>query len=62
MRTRIKTKKTKETLEYSEVKTVYSDADANALVREGWRFLHIGASHIDTNGYNCKTTFILGKP
>lgn len=50
------------TLDYSEVKTVHSDEECNALVKKGWRILDVGRVHIDANGYNSKTCFILGKP
>jgi hypothetical protein len=51
-----------ETLDFEEIKTVFSDNDCNTLIISGWKILHVGATHIDTNGFNCKTTFILGKP
>jgi len=62
MATRVKVKKPgNETLDYQEVKTVYSDAEASALVKNGWNFICVGISHIDGNGFNAKPTFIMAK-
>jgi hypothetical protein len=64
MRVKTKTNKpgTAETLAFSEVKTVHTDTECNELIVKGWIILHAGATHVDNNGYNAKTTFIMGNP
>ena len=60
-RVRSKKNKTKETLNYEEVKSVYSDLECNELIKNGWKIVHAGVSTIDSNGYNVKPTFIMAK-
>lgn len=60
-RVRIEKQKPDDDRLLKEVKTVYSDAEATELLKNGWVYLHAGATHIDSMGYNAKTTFILGK-
>ena len=43
-----------------EVKTVWNDAEANALLATGeWIMMHAGCAHIDGMGYNAKPVYIL---
>jgi len=58
--TKQKTEKTKDTLDFKEVKTVFTDTECNEHILKGWKILHVGLSHVDANGFNAKNTFILG--
>lgn len=63
MGTRVKKKTSdKESMDFKEVKTVYSDSECNELLKKGWSVIYMGVSHIDTNGFNTKPTFLLGLP
>jgi hypothetical protein len=58
MTTRVSTETDNRDLE--EIKTVYSDNEANELLKKGWKYLWSGAVHIDNMGYNVKPTITLG--
>jgi hypothetical protein len=44
-----------------EIKTVWTDKEANKLLSDGWTLLHGGNAHIDNLGYNVKPCFILAR-
>jgi hypothetical protein len=52
---------TKKELDFSELKTVRTDKEANDLLKAGWILLNAGVSHTDAGGYQAKCHFILGK-
>lgn len=58
---KVKNNKSKETLDYKEIKTVYTDTEANALLKDGWKFVFTGVAHVDSNGFNAKPTFIMAR-
>jgi hypothetical protein len=63
--TKVKVNKEKnafKTMDFSELKTVYSDTDCNELILKGWEILHVGVSHVDNNGYSAKTTYMMANP
>lgn len=47
--------------EIIEVRTVFSDIEANNHLAHGWILLSTGAVHIDSGGYQAKTYFTLGR-
>jgi hypothetical protein len=52
---------TKKEMDFSEIKTVRTDEEANKLLTSGWVLLNAGVSHTDTGGYQAKCHFILGR-
>ena len=46
--------------ELEQIKTVHSDSEANELLKQGWKYLWSGATHIDNMGFNAKPTITLG--
>lgn len=50
-----------ENKEVSQVKTVWSDEEANALFEQGWSLLHGGVAHKDNMGYRAKPFYVMGK-
>lgn len=46
---------------YIEVRTVWSDKEANDLFLDGWQLIHGGMTHIDSQGLNAKVCFVMGK-
>lgn len=63
MGTRIKTNKDQNSggLKFKEVKTVFSESEANELIKKGWSLMHVGLSHIDGAGFNAKPTYMMAK-
>ena len=57
--------KTKVTIEHDamflEVKTVWSDEEANQLLKQGWVLMGNGIAHRDNAGYQAKPVYILAK-
>jgi hypothetical protein len=57
--------KTKVTIEtdrnVEEVKIVWSDLEANELLKKGWMLMSSGVAHRDEAGYQAKPMFILAK-
>jgi hypothetical protein len=49
-----------ESFSISQVKTCYSEDEANDLLSKGWILLHGGICHRDGAGYQAKPVFILG--
>lgn len=47
--------------EIVEVRTVFSDLEANNHLSHGWLLLSTGAVHVDSTGYQAKTYFTLGR-
>jgi len=48
-------------IEIVEVRTVFSDHEANNHLSHGWILLSTGAVHVDSGGYQAKTYFTLGR-
>jgi len=44
-----------------QVKTVWSDEEANELFKKGWELLHGGLAHRDNMGYNAKPCYVMVK-
>ena len=44
-----------------EVRTVWTDEEANKLLSQGWVYLHGGIVHKDKLGYQAKNCYQLGK-
>ena len=59
-RTNDQTKEFKRT--FSQVKSTWDEAEANALLATGWTLLHAGIAHADDMGYRAKPVFVLAKP
>ncbi len=45
----------------TQVKTVWSDEEANELFAKGWSLLHGGVAHKDVMGYQAKPCYVMGK-
>ncbi len=57
--------KTKITIEtdrnIKEIKTVWTDEEANELLQNGWMLMSSGVAHRDEAGYQAKPMFILAR-
>jgi len=53
--------KKEKTRKIIEVKTVWTDEEANELIKQGFDLLHGGVSHKDHTGYQAKTCFMFSK-
>lgn len=61
MRTKV-TEQSQKTQEIVEVRSVWSESDANALLATGkWRLLHGGIAHADAMGYQAKPVWVMGR-
>jgi len=47
--------------EVSEVKTVWTDEEANGLLIAGWILLHGGIAHKDNGGFQARPVFVLAR-
>ncbi len=50
-----------ENIQIKEIRTVFSDDDANVLLKEGWIYLNSGTIHKDNMGFNAKGFIRLGR-
>ena len=48
-------------VEIKEIRTVYTDDEANKLLKEGWLYLNSGTVHRDQMGFNAKGFVRLGR-
>ena len=63
-RARVATSKNKEAIraweDAKEVRTVFSDAEVNELLKtKKWVIADAGRQHVDNVGFNCKSSYML---
>lgn len=44
-----------------QVKFAHSEEEVAVYLSQGFKIFHMGAQHLDTNGYNCKPLIIMGR-